>query len=167
MSSRASEALTDFSREAFFCAVLRLHVSYIHSGESMPFLFLSRASRLRISSIRSLAHSSFSWSSLSCFFVRGFGRCAPGVRLPSYMGLGIIGIIFSWQASLSNLLSLKYSPKCEEEYLCIQEETPVFYIEEVEFYLSVKCVCIATVHLSHTRDTWFYGEDLSLFLGVL
>ncbi len=95
----------------------------------MPFFFLSRSSNSRISSIRSLAHSSFAWSSRSCFFVSGFGRCTPGVRLPSYIGLGIIEIIFSWQALLSNLLPLKYSPKCEEEYFGIQEEAPVFNIK--------------------------------------
>jgi len=54
------------------------------------------------------------------------------------MDRGIIEIIFSWQASMSNLLPLKNSPKCQKQNFCIEEETPVFYIEEVELYLSVK-----------------------------
>lgn len=95
--------------------------------------------------------------------MRGFGRCAPGVRLPSYMDRGIIEIIFSWQASMSNLLPLKNSTKSEQEYFCIQEETPVFYVEEVEFYLSVKRIIVPSIHLSHTGDAGFYREDLSLF----
>lgn len=67
---------------------------------------------------------------------------------------------------MSNLFPLKHSAKGEEEDFRIQEEAPVLDIEEVELYLAVKRIGIATIDLSHTRDAGLDSENLALFVRV-
>lgn len=62
---------------------------------------------------------------------------------------------------------MKDGPECEEEDFCIQKETPIFDIEEVELDFSIKRICITTIHLCHACDTWFDGENLSLLFRIL
>ena len=118
------------SRYFFFFIFYFFSNSYIHSGCSMSSLWFPSSSL--ISSRRSLVSANFFFISRSCARVSGIGWWDGGVKSRSDIDRGIIGIIFIWQVLLSNLfllLPLKNSTKRQKQYLCVEQEAPIFYIK--------------------------------------